>query len=500
VSVCNQSIWQATAPTLQAFPRLQGDLHADVAIVGGGITGLTLASLLCAEGRSAVLLEARAIGGGSTGHSTGNLYETLTSGLQPLEAKWGADVSRQVVESRRDAVNLVERLAAGIDCAFRRCTLLRYADEPGSMAKLEQEYDAERRAGCPVRLSSDAPLPVGKGKALLLEGQAQFHPLAYVLGLARRAAAAGCGVFERSPVAAVEDDEKLLRTPHGSVRAREVVFASHTPKGLYAVHAQMAPYREYGIAWRLDAGSYPPGVFWGRGRYVHSLRGLEYGGHSYLMLIGEEEKVGLHAGGQCLGRLQAFAAEQFGVRDAEFRWSAQNYRSPDELPFIGRSSASEAFIATGFAPDGLTYGTLAAMMIADALAGRANRWSALYRAKRFSPVKGAKATLEENLTVASAFVKDRLRVRDTEALADLAPGCGMVVRGEGGPLAVRRAADGSFSAVSAKCTHMGCLVHWNDAEATWDCPCHGSRFEPGGAVIEGPALRALAPRPAPKNF
>jgi Rieske Fe-S protein len=261
----------------------------------------------------------------------------------------------------------------------------------------------------------------------------------------------------------------------------------------------MAPHREYGLAWRLDAGSYPPGVFWGRGRYTHSLRGLEYGGQSYLMLIGEEGKVGLHPAAECLARLHGFASEHFGIAAAPFRWSAQSYRSPDELPFVGRSSGSEAFIASGFATDGLTYGTLAAMLIADALLGRPNPWAELYRAKRFSPVKGAKATLEENLTVASAFVKDRLNARDAQALGELAPGSGMVVKADGGPLAVHRAADGRLSAVAAKCTHMGCIVHWNDAESSWDCPCHGSRFEPGGAVIEGPALRALAPRPAPES-
>lgn len=493
------SIWKATAAPLPPFPALQGASQADVVIVGGGITGLTLATLLGAAGRDVVLLEARALGGGSSGNSTGNLYETLSDGLHPVADKWGAEVARQVVESRREAIAFIERHAAqlGVDCAFRRCPVLRYADDASSMQTLEQEYEAERAAGCAVRLSSDAPLPVGKGNALLLEGQAQFHPLAYVLGLARRAAAEGCRIFERSPAEAIDEERKLVQTPLGSVSARELVLASHTPKGLYAVHAQMAPHREYGIAWRLDAGSYPPGIFWGRGSYPHSLRGLEYGGTSYLMLVGEEEKVGLHDSPACLARLQAFAREHFGAAASEFRWSAQNYHSPDELPFVGRSSASEAYFATGFATDGLTYGTLAATILADALLGRQNRWSELYRARRFSPVKSAKATLEENLSVASAFVKDRLNAQDADALAELSPGGGMVVKGENGAVAVHRAADGTLSAVSAKCTHMGCLVRWNEAEASWDCPCHGSRFDPAGGVIEGPALRPLAPRSVP---
>jgi glycine/D-amino acid oxidase-like deaminating enzyme/nitrite reductase/ring-hydroxylating ferredoxin subunit len=495
------SIWQGTVAPLQPFPTLQGAVQADIAIVGGGITGLTLASILAGEGRHVVLLEARSLGSGSSGNSTGNLYETLSEGLQPVEAKWGADVARRVVESRREALAFIERHASrlGAECAFRRCPVLRYADDARSMDRLEQEYESERRAGCPVRLASDAPLPVGKGKALLLEAQAQFHPLAYVLALARHAAAGGCRIFEHSPVQAIDEDRKILETPQGSVRARELVLASHTPKGVFAVHAQMTPHREYGIAWRLEGGAYPPGIFWGRGVYPHSLRGLEYGGASYLMLLGENAKVGLHDSVECLERLQEFAREHFGASASQFRWSAQSYRSPDELPFIGRSPGSDLCIATGFTTDGLTYGTLAAMVIADTLLGRANRWSELYRARRFSPVKGARATLEESLSVASAFVKDRLSVRDAAELAELTPGTGMVVEGEDGPAAVHRAADGKFFAVSAKCPHMGCLVHWNEAESSWDCPCHGSRFDARGAVLEGPALRPLALRPVPEE-
>jgi glycine/D-amino acid oxidase-like deaminating enzyme/nitrite reductase/ring-hydroxylating ferredoxin subunit len=491
------SIWRDTAADI-AFPALEGTVDADVAIVGGGITGLTLAMLLSEGGKSVALLEARRIGLGSTGHSTGNLYEVLSEGLHIVGDKWGRSVMGEVAESRRHAVDLIERTAVRLDadCGFRRCTLHRYATTAAQTDAIDREYRAATELGLPARLVDRLPVAVASARILALDNQAQFHPLVYLRALARRIAAAGCRLYEHSAVIGIDEDACTVHTARGTVRAREIVLATHTPKGIFLVQAEMVPQREYGIAVRLAGGPAPDGIFWGIGEYRHSLRSLRANGTDYLIVVGEEHSTGRHDAVTPSGRLEAFARRYFDVAAVAYRWSAQNYRPADGLPYIGRSHTSDLYIATGFATDGLTYGTVAAGIIADQILGRASRWAGLYRANRLAPVKGARGVLEESVSVAKALVQD-YAARPHAELASIAPGSGAVVSIDGERLAAFRDASGALSVLSPVCPHMKCIVRWNAAEQSWDCPCHGSRFDVRGEVIEGPALSPLARRSVP---
>lgn len=485
------SVWRATRPE-SGCPLLQGDVNTDVLIVGGGITGVTLALLLAGQGRAVVLLEADTIGSGSTGNSTGNLYETLSQGLHGIARHWDEDVARQVVAQRRAAVDFIESHARAADCAFRRCALHLYATSEQHQAEVSQEHLALAKANANVRLATEvpAPLPTPLGDVLALHGQAQFQPQAYVSHLAGLAAQAGASVHEHSRVIELDHKSNRAATATGLVKAQEIVLATHTPAGFHLVQAEMPVHREYGIARDLGPADPGPGIFWYRGNEHFSVRTLEARARRFLVCVGQEHKTGVHNAKASLMALEMGVEQQFGPGKTAYRWSAQNYRSADGLPYIGRD-VSGCFIATGFSTDGLVWGTVSARVIAEQLMGHSPEFGVLCRPTRFSPIKGAKTMLEEVGTVTKALVKDYLTHRQEEQLSSLAAGDSAIIEVGGESCAAWRAPDGELSAVSPVCTHLGCKVHWNSVETSWDCPCHGSRFRPDGTVIEGPAIAAL---------
>jgi len=485
------SVWRANAPD-SGFALLQGDVSTDVLIVGGGITGVTLALLLAQQGRAVVLLEADTIGSGSTGNSTGNLYETLSQGLHGIAKHWGEDVARQVVAQRRAAVDFIENRAVQADCAFRRCVLYLYASSEEHQAQISQEHLALAKADANVRLEADLPaaLPRPVGDVLTLRDQAQFQPQAYLVHLARLAAQEGASLHEHSRVVELDLKSNRAATATGTVKAGEVVLATHTPAGFHAVQAEMPVHREYGIARDLGAADPGPGIFWCRDGDPLSVRTLDTQGRRFLICVGQEHKTGTHNTKASLMALETAAQRQFGPGETAYRWSAQNYRSADGLPYIGRD-VSGAFVATGFSTDGLVWGTVAARVIAEEVMVRSPEFGALCKPTRFAPFKGGRTMLEEAGTVAKALARDYLTHRQEQQLSHLEAGDSAIIEVDGESCAAWRAPDGELFAVSPVCTHLGCKVHWNSVETSWDCPCHGSRFRPDGTVIEGPAIDPL---------
>jgi glycine/D-amino acid oxidase-like deaminating enzyme len=396
------SVWRATAPET-GFAMLQGDVSADVLVVGGGITGVTLALLLARQGRSVVLLEADAVGNGSTGNSTGNLYETLSQGLHGVASRWNQDVARQVVARRRAAVDFIEDLSRGADCGFRRCALYLWATTESERAAIADEFSALSQAGCNVSLEREVPRPLPQPvrDAVVLQGQAQFNPQAYVAQLSRLAVQAGARLHEHSRVVDIDFKEKRAVTATGSVKAHEIVLATHTPKGFHVVQAEMPVHREYGIARELGAADPGPGIFWYRGNEHYSVRTHEADGRRFLVCIGQEHKTGGHNAKAGLMALASAVEKQYGPAETAWAWSAQNYRAADGLPYIGRDLRG-AYIATGFSTDGLVWGTVGAQVIAEQLMGGTPEFGELCKPGRFSPVKGAKTILEEVGTMTSA--------------------------------------------------------------------------------------------------
>jgi glycine/D-amino acid oxidase-like deaminating enzyme/nitrite reductase/ring-hydroxylating ferredoxin subunit len=493
------SLWQGTAARTACLPTLQTDIMVDVAIVGGGITGLTTAMNLVEGGLRVAILEAGRIGGGSSGHSTGNLYATLDGGLHALARARGPDTVRDVVAGRAAAIDLIGATVArhGLACGFRRVPWHLIAADATHVGAIEDEHAAAVAAGLPAALVDGTHVglnpSVELARALRIHGQAQFQPLDYLRQLLLRIASEACLVFENTRVLAVDDAAGAVRTEQGSVTARHIVLATHTPVGIHLVQSQLEVVREYAIAAPLHDSEPAPGIYWSLGRDRHSLRSHADRGRPYLVVVGSAHPTGeKEVGEERYRRLDAYARDRFPIGPVEYRWSAQRYRSKDGLPFIGRNvDAARTWIATGFSGDGLVYGTLAGMLVADGILGRANPWHALYDPGRLAAGERPDGFGQESTGPAAPDRPPPLDAARRAALADLPPCQSRKIDVDGHPVGVYRREDGALLAVAGRCSHMGCELKWNDAETSWDCHCHGSRFGPDGRVLEGPALAPL---------
>ncbi len=493
-----KSIWhEFTTP--HAYPALSSDIEADVAIIGGGITGITTALLLSQKGFRTIVIESFNVGGGTTSHSTGNLYITVDKNLAQFHGKYDAEVISKVVQSRSEAINQIESWTRqyNLQCDFKRVPWILYSGTEEHNSKIENEYKYAQDAKIPVAWSETANIPATFTKAVEVKNQAQLNPMRYVGELANVSRSDNLMIYEHTTVLKVEEkkDHIRLETTGGVITARYAVHATHTPKGVKVYHTLLGPYREYGIACHAGERPFPEGIFWGyhEDEKKISTRFYERNNQRYVIVVGEPHKVGQSDDNvKAIRNLEEFAARQFGLKEVAFRWGGQHYRPADLLPYIGRESkSSNVFVATGFSTDGLVYGTLAGMIIADEIAGEANEWAELYNAHRFTPVKSAKQFLKENINVAGEFLKDLPGVRDTSEFNDIQPGTGAIVEKDQSKIAAYRDEAGKLILVSAVCPHMKCIVNWNNAEETWDCPCHGTRFKPDGTVLEGPAYHPL---------
>lgn len=494
------SLWKTTSPEVH-FPRLDRDLETDVVIVGGGITGISAAHLLKRAAVRVVVLEAGEVGLGTTGFSTGNLHMTVDEGLYSIERKWGRETAARVVKSRAAMIDLIERNVAefGIECGFYRRPHYLFSLEASRGTEMRRELRALHNAGLAAEAVDYVPLPFSARDAIRIDGQAQFHPLAYVRSLAAAVESEDCRIFEYSPVVEFEEKAAIATTARGKVRARKMIMATHTPKGFNILQTQLGPYREYGIAARLKEGPYPRGLFWSMEEPSRSIRSYKAPEGEYLVVIGEEHKVGQQDNTvDYFRKVEDFARARFSVEAVTHRWSAQNYKPADGLPYIGPSIGSDhLYVATGFAAAGLLYGVLAASIITDMILGRKNPWEDVFSSRRFTPLKSAGDFLAENVNVMKEYVRDYVFKSDFRRLEDIAPGSGGLVELESREYAISRDESGRLTALDPLCTHLGCMVHWNAMEGSWDCPCHGSRFRPDGGVIEGPADLPLGEKELP---
>lgn len=485
-------------PPAEPFPPLHARLEVDAAIIGAGITGLTTALRLTDEGLRVAVLEAGRVGDGNSGRAGGGLCAAVEGGLAALRRSWGAEVVAEVVAARMDAIGMIEETAKrlSLDCDFQRLPWQLHRLSDGDDGALEGEWTAARAAGLEATLVERPPFPLPVARALRIRGQAQLQPLAYLVGLAASHCGGNCRIFEHTRVTGIDAEHGLVRTERADLRARHIVMATGTPKGLSLAQAEMEVRRWYGIT--AGDAALPEGLH----RLLDeglSLRRYRRGdGAAGLLIRGEGHATG-HGGdpGACF-RPPEDLARRLGTVP-EGRWSAQSYRPADGLPYIGPGPGSDRlYLATGYSGDGLVYGTLAAMIISDLVVGRPDRWSRLFSPRRFTPVKSARRVLKENLNVAEHLLRDHLPGGEAGSIEAVAPGEGRRVTLEGEKLAVHRGRDGRLQVVSAVCPHLRCMVRWNSAEQSWDCPCHGSRFRPDGSVIEGPALSPLPAR-APRR-
>ncbi|MGI5404293.1 FAD-dependent oxidoreductase [Streptomyces sp. CA-135486] len=504
----DESYWMATAPGT-ARPPLGGDLTVDVAVVGGGIAGLCTAWELVRAGLDVVVLEADRIAAGVSGYTTAKLTALHGLAYARLEAEHGADAAALYARSQQDAVDRTAALCADldIDAELERTPAYTYVTDPQRADEVRAEAEAARRAGLDASFVTETELPFPVAGAVRVAGQLQFHPRKFLLALADKITGAGGRIHERTRVTGLRDGAHCrLPTENGAVvEARDAVIATHYPVfDRTLLFTRLKPRRELVIAAPVPADAAPTGMYLSPEDRVRSLRSAPYDdGRRLLIVTGESFEPGAGRIRERFARLEAWACERlpgYAAAERAYQWSAQDNDSSDHLPYIGHAhpGSQHVYAATGFGGWGMSNGVLAGRLLAAHIAGGPRpAWTDLYDPRRLPAMRETGELARFQTAVAQHFVGDRLHTSHVDSVQDIPRGSGAVVRLEGKRLAVYRDESGHVEALSARCTHLGCLVHFNDLDRVWECPCHGSRFATDGSVLHGPATRPLERREAP---
>lgn len=496
----SESIWLATSE-MPDFPPLIADTRAEVCVIGGGIAGLSTAYLLAKEGKDVVLIDALGIGAGETGRTTAHFFPP-DEWYVDIKKGFGAKNARLIADSFSKATALVESIVANekIDCEFERLDGYLYALPENGFIDLNREFRVARRLGVDVELLTRVPgLSFDTGPCVRYKNQAQFNPLKYLAGLARAFTGLGGKIYCKTRALSIDGDENLqtVSTAAGKIYAGSVVVATNTPfNNRVVMHTKQAGYRTYVIGMRVPRGAVPRILLWDTGDPYYYIRletpdpGTD---HEILVVGGADHKVGEDGHPEHrYDEIEQWVREHFPMaQSVEYRWSGEVMEPSDGPAYLGRNPTDDrnVYVITGDSGNGMTHCTIGAMIVTDLVMGRANAWEAIYAPSR-KVRHGIKDFVTEQVDTLS-YYSDWVKGGEVESVQEIAAGQGAIIQDGMRKIAVFRDEEGEMHAVSAKCTHLGCVVHWNSAEKSWDCPCHGSRFGVDGDVLHGPAPVAL---------
>ena len=495
----SRSVWMTAA--LPQFAALEENIETDICVIGGGIAGLTTAYLLSKEGKAVVLIDAMEIGEGETGRTTAHFFPPDDRYFE-IEDAFGEDKAKLVAESFEQATALVETIVEeeGIDCEFERLSGYLFSLDPDGYANLDKEFEAARKAGVEVNKRERIPgLSFDSGPCLQFRNQAQFHPLKYLKGLVEAFRRNGGIIYNRTRALEIKRRNKTFHvvTERGAVGAQAVVVATNTPfNDRLVMHTKQAAYRTYVVGIRVPKGLVPRILLWDNGDpyyYVRLTTPDDKSEHEILIVGGADHKVGQdeHPAHR-YDEIETWARQHFPMAGSvDFRWSGQIMEPSDGLGYMGRNPMDykNVYIITGDSGNGMTHCTAGAMLVTDLIMGRNNSWLDLYDPSR-TAIHGMSEFLKE-LGNTVAQYGDWVKGGDVASPEQISPGEGAILRKEEQRIAIYRDGDGKIHALSAACTHLGCVVSWNAAETSWDCPCHGSRFSVTGQVLHGPAATPL---------
>ncbi|CEK11034.1 FAD-dependent oxidoreductase [Legionella hackeliae] len=500
------SLWEITSSPPIDYPDLSENIEVDVAIIGGGITGISAAAALLNAGKKVIILEAHKIGGITTSHSTGNLYVPVQPYYQSIVSSFDLATAKQIAQSRQLAIDLIEKnvTSHSIDCQFHRRPWYAYTTSKDDEQKLQKEVETLKQIGMDIDYATSLPFDLKFTKAAVMPAQARFNPLQYVRSMAALLAEKGCLIFENTRVTAIKETEYCtLFTEKAEIHANSVFMATHTPLDINLTQMFTAPYRSYVVGAYLEGNNYPEGHLWelSTPTRIFSTHSLTKSEPEILLISGSHHKTGqgqnmsLH-----FADLESSLKEHFSISEIAYCWSAQHFQSADKIPYIGLANRTtkNIYMATGYFADGLTYGTMAGLLVANLILHKTDPFSETYFSNRFTPLSSLGFLTKENLNVFAQYAKD-LPLGNGDNLENIQSGEGKIVEINREKWAVCRDSSNQLHMVSAVCTHMKCIVNWNNAEQTWDCPCHGSRFTPEGEVLEGPATYNLERKEYPKG-
>jgi glycine/D-amino acid oxidase-like deaminating enzyme/nitrite reductase/ring-hydroxylating ferredoxin subunit len=499
----NVPFWIDSAP-IKRFPRLERNVNVDVVVVGAGITGITTARLLKETGLTVALIERERAASMDTGHTTAHLTCITDVELQELARNFGDDHAQAAWDAGLAAIDEIQRIvqAEQIECEFTRVPA--YVHVCGDSVSQKEISRLKKEASLAAKLGFDAiyleSVPYFNLPGVRYPNQAKFHPRKYLRALVGKVAGNGSHVFEKSAASEFDAKKRRVKANRNWINFDRVIMATNNPlMGLAHVTAatllqtKLSLYTSYAFGARVPSGIVPEALFWDTRDPYDYLRVDRCRGFDYLIYGGEDHKTGQKTQtGKAYARLRARLKKIIPKARVDYRWSGQVISTPDGLPYIGEN-AERQFIATGYCGNGITFGTVAAIVARDWATERTNPWTDLFAVDR-KKIKGATWNyLLENKDYPYYMVKDRLTRPEADSARELKRGEGMIIGSRGKKRAVFRDRSGKIYKLSPVCTHLGCLVRWNSAELTWDCPCHGSRFKATGEVMAGPAEEALRP-------
>lgn len=492
-----ESYW-LQARKKEKYPQLTEDIEVDVTIVGGGITGIAAAYFLKDTGLKIALLDASKLMHGATGHTTAKITAQHDLIYDELISNIGEDKAQLYYQANHEALEKMKSIIVkeNISCDLREEPAIIYATTEEYEKKIEDEAAAYKKLGIPGRLTNEMLLDFEIKNALYLEKQAQFHPIKYLQSLLEKMKETDIQIYENTTAVKIDaDEEAIVETRGGAkVKSKYVLICSHFPfyEGLGLYSTRMFAERSYALTTKTKK-QFPGGMYLSAEKPTHSLRSVAVNEEEHVLFVGEAHKTGKKVDTKTkYEALKLFADEKFGIENLAYHWSTQDLTTLDKVPYIGplTSGKPNVLVATGFRKWGMTTSHVAAQIFHDLILNKENKYLDLFTPSRFHAKASIPSLAKVSTDIVTELAKGKVEKPKTEK-RDLARDEGAVITVEGQRKGAYRDVDGNVHVVDTTCTHVGCEVNWNNAERTWDCPCHGSRFTYKGEVIEGPAEKPL---------
>lgn len=487
------SLWQGNIAPYIVANRPDKNIVYDVIIVGGGITGISTALLLQEAGKQCLVVEAAELGYGTTGGTTAHLNTLLDTPYYVIAQNFGEENAAHVAEAAAAAIRLIKDNIQrfNIDCGFKEADAYLFAQDEKQEKELDKIQESSAKAGLDIAYVQDIPVSIPFTKAVRARGQAKFNPMEYVHGIAKAFEAAGGVILQNCKVINTDKGSTLkVETNAGVFSTVDLIYATHIPPGINLLHLRCSPYRSYAMAVTLEDNTYPEELSYDMYDPYHYYRTQEVKGETYLIAGGEDHKTGLEENTEkCLLTLESHIRKYFKVKEIAYKWSSQYFEPTDGLPYIGYLPGSEdhIYVASGYGGNGMTYSSVAALLLKQIILKEKPALEKLFDPNRIKPVAGFTNFVIHNTDVIKQFFGKLFSAEEISQLTELAPGEGKLVEYHDRKIALYKNEDGRLYALNPSCSHMKCDVKWNQAEKSWDCPCHGARYNYDGKVMTGPA-------------